>query len=126
MGIDCGKRFGHAMLIGWRPGCRADITDYTTFEVPSGSMRVEKALLAVLCDFRDEIILPGWRTVDGRTVLPAVVLVDAGWLPDVVYEFCRDQESGTRFDRRSATARASSFAAIGATAGPRRPARRLS
>lgn len=97
MGIDLGKRVGHWVLTAWRPGARAVIVEYSTFEVPSDGMGVEKAIVTALEDLRDDTILPGWRTLDGRVMLPNPVFVDAGYMDDSVYEFCRQKLTGKRF-----------------------------
>jgi phage terminase large subunit GpA-like protein len=93
--IDLGKRFCSWMAMASRPGCRRHFVEYGTFEVPSDSMMPDKALMLALRNFRDEVVLPGWQASDGDAMLPGVVFLDAGWYPQVVYEFCR--ESGNRF-----------------------------
>lgn len=97
MGVDLGKRVGHWLLIAWRPGCRGIIADYSTFEVPSQGMPVEKAIVAALEDLRDGQILEGWHTVDGEIVIPKPVFIDAGYQYESVCEFCRQKETGRRF-----------------------------
>jgi len=97
MAIDLGKRFCTWTLGACRKGCRRHIIEYKTFEVPSDSMEVKRALLLALEQFRDDVILEGWHCPDGEIRVPQVVFIDAGWNGDVVYEFCRQKKSGARF-----------------------------
>ncbi len=94
---DLGKRIIHWMVIAWRPGCRGHVVDYGREDVPSDKISLERALLIGLENFRDDVILEGWRRLDGQVVVPQQVLVDAGWHNTEVYEFCRQKESGRRF-----------------------------
>lgn len=95
LAIDCGKRFCTWKLLAARPDERRHVVNYGTFEVHSRDMDEKRALLAALKNFRDDVVLEGWLKPGGEIVLPDVVFIDAGWLGDVVYEFCR--ESGNRF-----------------------------
>jgi phage terminase large subunit GpA-like protein len=97
LSIDLGKRYGTWTLMAWRAGARRHICDYGTFEVPSRDIEVQKALAAALRNFRDDVVLEGWHTTAGEVRLPAAVFIDAGWMGDVVFDFCRDKESGNRF-----------------------------
>ncbi len=97
MAIDIGKRVCYWTLGSSRKGCRRHIAEYGTFEVPSRDMEVKRALLLALEQFRDDVILEGWRLPDGEIRVPQAVFVDAGWMGEVIYEFCRQKESGTRF-----------------------------
>lgn len=93
--IDPGKRYSTWTLMACRAGCRRHVADYGTFEVPSRDMDVKRALLIALGGFREDVIIQGWRTPEGRTTEPGVIFIDAGNWGDVVYEFCR--ESGIKY-----------------------------
>lgn len=95
LAIDCGKRYCTWKLLAARPDERRHVVNYGTFEVHSREMDEKRALLAALRNFRDDVILEGWRKPGSEIVVPDVVFIDAGWLGDVIYEFCR--ESGNRF-----------------------------
>lgn len=93
--IDLHKRIGWWSTLAWFPGGGGHVVDYGSFEIPSDSMGVERAMLAALRDFRDEVIEPGWATSAGDARVPGRVLLDARYQGEVVYRFVR--ESGRRY-----------------------------
>lgn len=97
LGCDLRKRYGHWLAVAWRPGFSGVVIDYSTFEVPSAGMALERAIVAALVEFRDSVVFPGWWNTEGVNVVPRLSLVDAGYESDAVYAFCRDPETGIRF-----------------------------
>jgi phage terminase large subunit GpA-like protein len=97
MGIDIGKRFCSWVLVAWRPDCRGHVVDYSTFEVPCDSMVLDRAILAALAEFRDDVVLAGWPTADGEMRIPELALVDAHYEPAAIYSFLRQPQTGRRF-----------------------------
>ena len=99
VGCDLGKRVGHWAAIAWRPQCVGHVIDYGTFDIPSDSLGVERAMLGALRDMRDQVWLQGWRLAgdESAVMVPSRVFVDAGYQPDTVKTFCRDSESWKRF-----------------------------
>ncbi|WP_261342069.1 phage terminase large subunit family protein [Thalassoglobus neptunius] len=93
--IDLGKHLCHWVVVAWQPQATGHIVDYGRIEVASNDLGVEKALTVALREFA-EMCVSGWRlAVDdadptslGETIIPGVVLIDAGYMIDVVYGFC--------------------------------------
>lgn len=95
--IDLGKYLCHWTLVAWLPGARGHIVDYGRIEVASTDLGVEKALLLALEQFKDQAI-EGWEQAlapnaapdsKPQRVVPEVIWVDAGYMTEVVYAFCR-------------------------------------
>ena len=97
VGCDLRKRYGHWLAVAWWPGFSGVVIDYSTFEVPSAGMALEKAILASLVEFRDSVVFPGWWNTEGENIVPRLALVDANYESDAVHTFCRDRETGVRF-----------------------------
>jgi len=95
VGLDPGKRVGWWIVIAWLPDGSGHVVDYGTIEIPSDSLGVEPAIAAALRDFRDDLVMQGWAQPDGQTRLPDQVWIDASYMGEVVYGFCR--EAGPRF-----------------------------
>jgi len=105
LGVDLGKYLIHWIAVAWSTGASGHIVDYGRIEVASESLGLEQALMLALREMRD-LALSGWpqpnRTVNGTTksdedyrMIPDLGFVDAGYMAQVVYTFCR--ESGERF-----------------------------
>lgn len=94
VGVDCGKWLVHWAAISWQPNATPHIPEYDVQDVPSSVMSEEHALLAALRTLRDETILQGWQLKNGL-VQPTFVFIDAGYLPGIVQQFCK--ESGENF-----------------------------
>ena len=85
------------MVVAWQPHASGHIVDYGRVEVASVDMGVEKALSLALREF-GEMCCEGWRkaktdddpTKLGEPLLPDMILIDAGYQIDVVYNFCSD------------------------------------
>lgn len=88
VGIDLGAYQIHWCAIAWIPGASGQVIDYGKVFVDRGSQTLERALMASLRSFRDEFLTPGWHGA-----APDLVLVDAGWQTDVVYDFTRESGS---------------------------------
>jgi phage terminase large subunit GpA-like protein len=95
MGIDLGKRLGHWVLVAWRPDARGHLVDYGRFDIAGDTMDIARAVLAALSDLREQVIEPGWRKPGGELLIPNPVSIDAGYMPEAVYEFCR--QAGRRY-----------------------------
>lgn len=99
--IDLGKYLTHWVVVAWSPGATGVVVDYGRIEVACQDLGLEQALLVALREFREQIN-QGWSTdpasnpnLPPRQMIPEQVFVDAGYMTDVVYAFCR--ESGERF-----------------------------
>ena len=93
VGLDLGKYLCHWVAVAWSPSAMGHILDYGRIEVASEDLGVEQALMVALREFREETVLPGWlheHPVDGvNRIIPEQVWVDSGYMPEVVYAFCR-------------------------------------
>ncbi len=65
------------------------MVDYGRIEVASPDLGVEQALTLALREFRDRV-LEGWSREQEKPMLPNTVWIDAGYMTDVVYKFCRE------------------------------------
>ena len=94
--IDIGKYLNHWIVVAWSAGPFGHIVDYGRIEVASDDLGVEQASMIALRQFRD-MVTGGWPTgsISGERKKIGLALVDAGYMTDVVYAFCR--ESGNRF-----------------------------
>lgn len=95
--MDLGKYLNHWVVIAWREGATPHLVDYGRIEVASQELGVEQALMVSLRQFRD-MVMHGWvkdKDPKQTPVIPGQVWIDAGYMTDVVYTFCR--ESGNRF-----------------------------
>ena len=94
--MDLGKYLNHWVVVAWLPGPFAHVVDYGRIEVATDSLGVEQATMVALREYRN-LITQGWPVgvVGGQAMPPRFVLIDAGYMTDVVYAFCR--ESGNRF-----------------------------
>jgi hypothetical protein len=97
VGIDLGKFLVHWVAVAWSPGANGHVLDYGRAEVASDSLGVEQALMVTLRELKEMFAVDGWPkgAATGQHVLPQLVLIDSGYMPQVVYAFCR--ESGERF-----------------------------
>ena len=94
--MDLGKYLNHWVVVAWSPGPFGHVVDYGRIEVASDDLGVEQATMVALRQFR-AMVAEGWPTgvAGGETTKPLLTLIDAGYMTDVVYAFCR--ESGNRF-----------------------------
>jgi hypothetical protein len=92
-GVDIGKWTSWFLLLAFRESGRIHIPDYGVIEVHSDNLQEEVAILAALREFRASIE-GGWP-VQGSTDTrkPDAIWIDAGHLPAVIHQFCR--EAGT-------------------------------
>ena len=90
VGVDIGKRLLHWVALATAVNCRiVHVCDYGRVEAPSDDVAEERALLLALRELRD-LVSRGWLAPDGAPALPAFVLIDAGWRPDVIDAFMSD------------------------------------
>lgn len=94
--IDLGKYLNHWIVVAWSDGPFGHVVDYGRIEVASDDIGVEQATMVALREFR-EMVMKGWPigAPGSEMCIPHLVLVDAGYMTDVVYAFCR--ETGHRF-----------------------------
>lgn len=100
--MDLGKYLTHWVAVAWGEGATGQVIDYGRIEVATRDLGLEKALLVALREFRD-LMLTGWPMAEqpatpntpAQVMKPQIVWVDAGYMIDVVYAFCR--ESGRNF-----------------------------
>lgn len=92
--IDLGKYLTHWIVVAWAGDASGHIVDYGCIELPSRDLGVEQAIMIGLEQF-DDIATAGWPQLSSDEAVIAV-WIDAGYVPDVVYQFCRDakQRSG--------------------------------
>jgi phage terminase large subunit GpA-like protein len=93
IGVDIGKWQSWYLCLCFRANKRIHIPDYGVIEVHSDALAEEVAILQALREFR-ETVEEGWPVegISGNRV-PDAVWIDAGHLPGVIHQFCR--ESGT-------------------------------
>lgn len=100
LGIDLGKYLVHWIAVAWADGATGHVVDYGRIEVASGDLGVEKALMVALRELRD-MATNGWPqaasidcpkppSTDGTVFTPDQVWIDAGYMTEVVYAFCRE------------------------------------
>jgi phage terminase large subunit GpA-like protein len=94
--VDLGKYLDHWIVVAWSPGPKAHVVDYGRTEVATDSFGVEKGTMVALREIR-EMMKAGWPkgNASGEKMVPRAVWVDAGYMTEVVYSFCR--ESGRPF-----------------------------
>jgi phage terminase large subunit GpA-like protein len=98
LGVDIGKWLIHWTLISWEPEVHGHVVDYGRVEVPSGEIGAERGILTALREFRDQV-LAGWPIGTGDEEdrkVPDQVWIDAGYLPDTIYEFCAETSPGPK------------------------------
>ena len=97
--LDVGQYAGHWACIAWSEAEGGEISghipEYGVLEMPA-SETPQVAVLQGLRRFRDEIIMPGWRTFDGKELIPSQVWIDARFLRDTVFAFCRESREGAQ------------------------------
>ena len=91
--IDLGKYLCHWIVVAWRNRATGHIVDYGRIEVASSELGVEKALMVTLREFDDQV-QQGWQIEEGadtdqQRISPQKVWVDAGYMTELVYTFCR-------------------------------------
>lgn len=89
--VDLGKYLAHWILVAWSKDAVGHVVDYARIEIPSDDLGVEQAIIVGLREFRDQVNA-GWPVAegDGEVRRPDQVWIDAGYMPDAVYAFCRD------------------------------------
>ncbi len=82
--------------MAWSPGPFGQVVDYGRIEVATDDLGVEQATMVALRQFRS-MVTAGWPVgvAGGEPMKVSLTLVDAGYMTDVVYAFCR--ETGNRF-----------------------------
>lgn len=99
MGVDVGKRVGWWILLAWFENGSGHVCDYGAIEIPSDSLGEVRAITVALNDFRDIVVLPGFRTTDGQQRVPDQVWIDARYQTPTVYAFIRQTTQITKTQR---------------------------
>lgn len=105
-GIDIRGREIHFIVDALKADGSSATIDYDiiTVDAPAGDLRnprssvrpaLERQILNALQSRKEVMDAHPYKTVEGTTVDVALTLVDSGWLPDIVYIFCR--QAGARF-----------------------------
>ena len=96
VGVDLGRHHSFYVVVAWRgdDGATSHVVDYGLMEVHSHELGIEHGLLGMLRELRDERCVPGWSQ-KGEARQPEQVYIDSGYMPAVVYQFCR--ESGNKY-----------------------------
>lgn len=89
VGCDVGAWLCHWTAIALGTNGRVHVLEYGKIEVPQQIMAVEAAVVNALRQLRDEIIKPGFAGI-----VPALTLVDAGFLQSAVSSFCAESGAG--------------------------------
>jgi phage terminase large subunit GpA-like protein len=89
--IDLGKYLSHWIVVAWSSRATGHVVDYGRIEVATSDLGVEPATLVALRNFRD-MVTAGWpiSEPEGKPRIPERVWIDAGYMTDVVYAFCRE------------------------------------
>jgi phage terminase large subunit GpA-like protein len=90
-GIDLGKRLAHWVLVAWGPGATGHVVDYGRITVASDELGTEQAILEALQGFRAQV--EAGLPIEGGSASPVVpdrVFIDAGYMTEAVYRFCRE------------------------------------
>lgn len=110
VGVDLGKYFGHYVVVAWRPGGLCQVIAYGVFDVPTKNQEREDgfdekvAVGKALSKLREDFESIGWtRHGSGEVLLPDRVLIDTGYLGDVVKGWCRRVSSDGQFARANET-----------------------
>jgi phage terminase large subunit GpA-like protein len=90
--VDIGKYLLHWVLVAWRENATGHVVDYGRIEVASDHLGVEQAIMVALRQFREQV-KAGWpvNESDAKSKLPDKVWIDAGYMAEVVYAFCRQE-----------------------------------
>lgn len=90
--IDLGKYLAHWIVVAWEPGARGYVVDYGRIEIASDDLGIEQAILVGLRQF-SSLVQAGWQTLDGERQPRSAqqVWIDSGYMPEIVYTFCRGQ-----------------------------------
>lgn len=98
MGVDLRKRQLHWIAPCWADYATGHVVSYGTLKVYSDNLGERRAVLAALRYLRDHVVAPGFA-VDGQSDnrRPDAVLIDAGWLSPVVYQFVRECEASEQW-----------------------------
>ncbi len=89
--VDIGKYLIHWVVVAWGDHATAQVVDYGRIETACDDLGLEQAVMLALKQFR-EMALAGWPIGDpssDEVERPHQVWIDAGYLPEVVYAFCR-------------------------------------
>ena len=95
--IDLGKYLCHWITVAWQPDASCHIVDYGRIEVASVDLGVERALMLALTEYQN-LLLAGYplgideqdpTRVEQNPFIPNQAWIDAGYMTELVYKFCR-------------------------------------
>ena len=104
LGLDVGKFLCRWVVGAWRPLASVRIVDYGVIEVPTRDMDEDRAIVLALRNFQETVLKAGWPVIGGgggganKTV--AQGLIDSGYHPDPVCQFCDEFGGGILFASR--------------------------
>lgn len=96
--MDLGKHLAHWGVMAWLADLECRVIDYGRLDVASSSVGEERGVLIALRTWRD-MLLEGYaleeeETGERQVMVPGIGLIDSGYDPDVVYQFCRESVEG--------------------------------
>ena len=103
--MNLGKYLSHWIVVAWSEGATGHVVDYGQIEVASEDLGVEQAIMVAMREFRDQAEHDWPIATDGDPHetdddvsfrKPDHAWIDAGYMTDVVYSFCRESK-GSRF-----------------------------
>ena len=87
--VDIGKYLLHWVVVAWDGSANGHVVDYGRVEVASDDLGVEQGIMVALKQLRDDFST-GWPVPgSNQPKVPDQVWVDAGFMTEVVYAFCR-------------------------------------
>lgn len=91
--IDPGKYICWWAGFAWWGRAQGGCFDYGSFAVPQNEEYLKLAIFQALQSFRHEVLEIGWKKGD-KVITPDRIGIDAGYIPDAVYDFIRDSGQG--------------------------------
>ena len=87
--VDIGKYLLHWVVVAWDGSANGHVVDYGRVEVASDDLGVEQGIMVALKQLRDDFST-GWPVHGSdKPKIPDQVWIDAGYMTEVVYAFCR-------------------------------------
>lgn len=90
VGVDLRRVEGHFYVMAGRADGTVHTPSYGTFTVRGREIDTEVAIREALIAFNRDVIEPGFTTVDGKLFIPGLVLPDAGWKTQAVFNAWSD------------------------------------
>lgn len=96
--MDLGKYLCHWIMVAWQEDASCHVIDYGRIEVASDDLGIEPALMIAMREFA-AIAKAEYRVAAGNndpsllseeTIVPLAAWIDAGYMTETVYKFCRN------------------------------------